>query len=77
MDYDNNLRGVLFRNKKKERDNQPEYTGSAELEGKLYWLSAWVKESKNTGEKFFSIAFTPKEEQAEGVTRNTEEDIPF
>lgn len=63
--YDNNMRFTLFKNKKKvQGDNKPEYTGKIEIDGKLYWLSAWVKTPTQGGEKFMS-----------GTVRNPD-DIP-
>lgn len=61
--YDNNLRGALFKNNKRTNEKQPEYTGNCEINGVEYRVSAWVKESQS-GTKFFSMAYTPKEEQA-------------
>ena len=54
--------GSLFKNDRKERDTQPDYKGSAKIDGVEYWMSAWVKDGG--GGKFFSIAMTPKHEQA-------------
>jgi hypothetical protein len=62
--YDNTNRGVLFDNDRKESDNHPDYTGKINVEGKEYWLSAWVKEGSK-GE-FFSLSVKPKEAQAAG-----------
>ena len=39
--------GSLFRNERKERDNQPDYNGSVLIDGVEYWQSAWLKEGKN------------------------------
>lgn len=61
MEYDNNNKGVLFANKKRERENQPTHTGSINIDGKEFWLSAWVKESKKDGSRFFSLAVTAKD----------------
>lgn len=52
--------GNLFRNDKRETDAQPQYRGEIKIEGKVYRLSAWVRETK-TGDKYFGIAATPKE----------------
>ena len=57
--FDNTNRGSLFRNDRREKDSQPEYTGSINIEGVEYWLSGWVKEGK--GKKFFSLSVKPKE----------------
>jgi hypothetical protein len=62
MDYDNNMRGVLFKNDRKESDKHPDYKGSAEVDGVEYWIAAWIKEGKNG--KFMSLSFTAKEEEA-------------
>lgn len=59
--FDNSNHGVLFRARDKKSDKSPDYTGSAEVDGVEYRMSAWVKESKQ-GLKFFSISFTPKDE---------------
>jgi len=61
--YDNNLRGALFKNNKRTNDKQPEYTGNCEINGQEFWVSAWIKESQN-GTKFFSMSYTPKEQNA-------------
>lgn len=52
--------GSLFKNDRKEQDNHPDYTGTAKIKGQDYYISAWVKEGRNGGKKFFSFAFKPK-----------------
>jgi hypothetical protein len=52
--------GVLFSNDKREKESHPHYKGNITVEGKPYWLSAWVKEGK-TG-KFMGLAVSPKDE---------------
>ena len=52
--------GSLFRNDRKESEQQPDYRGDAKIDGKAYRISAWLKEGQSG--KFFSMAFTPKEE---------------
>lgn len=51
--------GSLFKNDRKEQDNHPDYTGSAKIQGREFYISAWLKESKG-GKKFFSFSFKPK-----------------
>ena len=58
--YDNNLRGVLFKNDRKETDAHPYYKGQAEVDGVQYWVSGWIKEGQKG--KFVSLSFTPKED---------------
>mgnify|MGYP000449817761 CR=1 FL=1 len=59
--YDNNMRGTLGKNERREKDTHPEYTGRCEIDGQEYWISAWIKESAKG--KFFSLSFKPKEER--------------
>ena len=73
--------GTLGKNKRKTQDNHPTHAGQINVEGEGYWLSAWVKENKETGEKFFSLALKKKEAQPERAksapAAETEDDIPF
>lgn len=59
--YDNTNKGALFANDNRKTDKHPTHTGAINVDGKDYWLSAWVRESK-TGKRFFSLAVQPKEE---------------
>lgn len=61
QEFDNNLRGVLFKNDRKEKDSHPDYKGSCEIEGVEFWLSAWIKDGQKG--KFMSISFQEKESQ--------------
>ena len=60
MAYDNN--GILSKNRRKEKENHPDITGQATIEGKDYWLSGWSKTGKNG--PFYSLSFKPKEENS-------------
>ena len=80
-EYDNHMRGVLFRNSRKETDKHPDHQGNCEIEGKQYWISAWVKTSQK-GIKFFSLSFKPKaapkeQPQQEFGATQPDDDIPF
>ena len=83
-EYDNTNTGSIFKNKKKESDKHPDYTGSINIEGVEYWQSVWLKTSK-AGEKFFSQSFKLKEAKKPDTDRVKEtvnsdpfgDDIPF
>ena len=61
MEYDNNLRGVLFpNNRKREGKRDPDYTGNAEIDGISYFVDGWINSSKQDGKKFLSLKFKPK-----------------
>lgn len=78
-DYDDSNRGALFKNDRKERENQPDYTGSLNVGGRDFWLSAWLQKSK-AGKPYMSVSVTPKDEpgqQPATPVDNFEEDIPF
>jgi hypothetical protein len=52
--------GVLFKSDKIENERSPHYRGNITVEGKDYWISAWVKEGKSG--KFMGLAVSPKED---------------
>lgn len=54
-DYDNNMRGVLFRNDKGDNPKRPDMTGNLEIDGTKYRVSAWNKTSQKTGAEFLSF----------------------
>ena len=73
--------GVLFSNDKKETDKHPHYKGNITVDGKDYWLSAWVKEGKSG--KFMGLAVSPKEEykakpsERSKATNFDDDSLPF
>jgi len=83
MSYDNTNSGVLFANDKRQNDKQPTHTGSINIDGREYWLNAWVKtSSKDPARKFFSLAVKPKEERPaapklDDSQQNQDDGIPF
>ena len=50
-------RGALFKNDKKEKPSHPDYKGDATIDGQKFWVSAWIKTSEKTGQKYMSLAF--------------------
>ena len=43
-EYDNTNRGSIWKNHKRETDKHPHLTGTLNVEGKEFWVSAWVKD---------------------------------
>jgi len=62
MAYDDTNRFTLGKNKalvdpehaEKDKKNWPNYKGKINVDGRTYYLSAWIQTNKETGEKFFS-----------------------
>ena len=46
IEYDNTNRGVLFKNDRKTSDKHPDYKGSANIDGRDFWVSAWIKKGQ-------------------------------
>ena len=63
MEYDNTNRGSLFKNDRKDDAKFPDYKGSINVDGTDYWLSAWIKVSKD-GAKFMSLSVKNKNADA-------------
>jgi hypothetical protein len=67
--YDNTNKGAIFKNNQKAHENQPEYKGSLNVEGKEYWVSVWINEKKSDGEKYMSLKLTAKDEVMGGAVK--------
>lgn len=63
-DYDNTNSGALFKNERKETEKHADYRGSLNVDGTDYWVSSWIKTSKN-GQKFMSLSVKRKDGTAE------------
>lgn len=79
-EYDNTNKGYFGRNDRKTLDTHPDFSGSINVDGKVYWLSGWIKERNNGSGKFFSLSVKPKD-SAPAATRpapaDLDDDIPF
>lgn len=90
QDYDNNNRGSIWKNDKKTTDKHPDFTGSLNVNGVDFWVSAWKrKEDANDKAPALSFSIKPKDE-AQGEVRkdaapsatggsfdDIDDDIPF
>ena len=77
MEYDNTNRGSLFKNDRKETDKHPNYKGSLNVAGTDYWISAWIKKSKE-GSTFMSLSVEEKgKDNRKTVVEIDDSEIPF
>ena len=83
-EYDNNNRGVLFKNDKQGNDKRPDYRGSATIAGVDLNISAWIRRSQKTGDAYMSLSFEPKKAAApkrapvmDETPFKDDEDLPF
>jgi hypothetical protein len=57
-EYDDTNRGVLFKNAEKKTPKHPDYSGKLNVDGREYFLDAWIKEGKSG--KFMSVSVKEK-----------------
>jgi len=81
--------GNLFKNEKREKENQPHARGEAMIDGVVYQISAWTKDGSKG--KFQSLSFQRKEQRQDppakqqqsygqssgGNARELDDEIPF
>jgi len=85
QNFDNDNRGAIWRNEKKIKDTQPDFTGSIMVDGKDYFISGWKrKQGASPKSPAVSIAVTLKDQQSApkpvsspGVGEDDLDDIPF
>jgi uncharacterized protein (DUF736 family) len=77
--------GSIFKNDKKTADNQPDYRGKINVDGKIWEISLWVKEGQQAG-KYFSAAikepWVKPDDSIQPQTKNKtivdeDDDLPF
>jgi len=59
MEYSNENRGSIWKNEKKETEKHPDFTGSLDVDGVAYWVSAW-KRKPDASEKAPALSFSVK-----------------
>lgn len=76
--YDDTNRGSIWKNDKKATDRHPDFTGSLNVEGVEYWVSAWKRQpDANPKAPALSFSVKPKDARpAEPDAQGTDE-IPF
>ena len=61
--FDNEKKGVLFKNEgDKKKENGPDYSGTATIEGTEYFMDAWINTS-DSGRKYMSFRFKAKQQR--------------
>lgn len=75
-----NNSGSLFKNERKEKDTHPNMTGSAVIDDKEYWVSAWTKDGDKG--RWQSLSFKLKTHAGDSPSpepqpRVTDDEIPF
>lgn len=79
MEYNNENRGALWKNDRRDDEKFPHYKGSLNVEGVDFWISAWLKEGKD-GTKFMSLSVKNKNADASLQPKKKvvyEDDAPF
>lgn len=84
--YDNTNRGAVWKNDKKETEKHPDLTGSLNVNGQEFWVSAWKRQA-GANEKAPALSFSIKAKEDSGQSPatatssnspdNFEDDIPF
>lgn len=57
--YDDTNRGQIWKNEKKSTDKHPDFTGSLNVDGKDYWVSAW-KRREGAADRAPALSFSIK-----------------
>lgn len=75
-----NKKGFLFKNDNKKNENHPDYNGKIHINGKDYYLSAWINTAKS-GSKYISVTIgnevIEKVEEKPQPKKSDFDDLPF
>lgn len=69
--------GALFKNDKEGNEKRPDYTGKIMLGGKLYYLSAWIKQSERGAFMSLNGELPRNQQEPTSVSALDDSDIPF
>jgi hypothetical protein len=75
--YDITNKGAIWTNSRKQSDTHPDFTGSLNVEGKEYYVSAWRKEPNGDRSPVLSFSIKAKDAVNEPNTTKEIEDVPF
>lgn len=71
------LTGVLFKNDKRDKDTSPLYMGNCTIEGKKYYISAWVNRSNDGTKQFMTLRFNEPKTNEINDPNIPPDDLPF
>lgn len=69
MAFDNTNRGALFKADKEGNEHRPDYSGNLNVDGKEFFIDAWLKKSK-AGSTYMSLSVKPKLARHQSGTKN-------
>jgi hypothetical protein len=83
-DFDNTNKGSIWKNDRKEKETHPDFTGSIDVEGVQYWVSAWRRKdgaSEKAPALSFSIKLKEGKQESGGNKKrqsiDDDNDLPF
>lgn len=62
--YETDRRGIISKNKNKEKDSHADYTGTCEIDGNEFYIDGWVKDRSDGSGSFLSLRFKDKSSKA-------------
>ena len=61
---DNDMRGAIWGNQRKEKDTHPDFTGTAMIDGKEYFINAW-KRKPDASDRAPALSFSFKAKEVQ------------
>jgi hypothetical protein len=78
-EYDNTNRGQIWKNDKKTTDTQPDFTGSLNVDGIEFWVSAWRRKegaAPNSPALSFSVKMKDDTKKSQSVNTHSQDKKP-